>query len=153
MSNLWAILLATDKGHYPIEIEGETVMVNALSEARFDRLATKYPFGLTAQDGNRLCDGGVVWTRLKGNKAIKKVREFYRPPTVLFTKGANGTALWAVRPHKRIWDANERLARTFGQRLKDADPTWFRLDIKDHKQEWRMDAYYDLEELVSRCSL
>lgn len=151
MSNLWAALLATDKGSYPFDIEGETVMVDALNEKRFDRLAGKYPFGLTAQEDGRLCTGGVVWTRLKGNKAIGQVREFYRPPTVLFTKGANGVALWAVRPSKGIWDANERLARTFSQRLKDADPAWFRLNIKGHQQEWRMDAYYDLEELVSRC--
>ncbi|NCA18036.1 MAG: hypothetical protein EBS90_13505 [Betaproteobacteria bacterium] len=152
MSNLWAALLGTDKGSYPIEIEGQTVLVNALDEQRFDRLAGKHPFGLTARDGDRLCEGGVVWARLSGTRSLEQVRSFYRPPTVLFTKGAKGVALWAVRPHRNIWDANERLARTFKGRIKDADPWLFRLDIKGHKQEWRMDAYYHLDELVSRCA-
>lgn len=152
MSNLWAALLASDTGSYPFEISGETVMIDARNERRFDALAARYPFGLTAQDENGLCEGGVVWTRLSGNRALDQVRGFYRPPTVLFTKGAKGVALWAVRPSKRIWEANERLARTFKGRQLDADPWHFRLDISGHKQEWRMDAYYHLDELVSRCA-
>lgn len=151
MSNLWAALLATDKGEYPIDIHGETVMVDCHNEKRFDRLAGKYPFGLTAQDGGQLTKGGVVWTRVQGNRQLDQVRSFYRPPTVLFTKGAKGVALWAVRPHRNIWDANERLARLFKGKIGDSDPHRFRLDIRDHRQEWRMDAYYDLEELISRC--
>lgn len=152
MSNLWAVLLATNQGSYPFEIDGETVMVNALNEERFDRLAGKYPFGLTALDGKRLCDGGCVWVHLQGSKQIQKVRDFYNPPTVLFTKGAKGVALWAVKPTGDIWGANERLARTFRTRIKDASPLDYRLDLKGYTQEWRMDAYYDIEELIARCA-
>lgn len=151
MSNLWAALLATNEGTYPFEVEGDEVKVNALDEARFDRLAGKYSFGLNAVNGTRLCEGGVVWTQVQGSRRIEAIRNFYYPPTVLFTKGAKAVALWAVRP-AMVWSANEQFARLFGGRIKDANPLDYRLNIKGYRQEWRMNALYDIKELTARCA-
>jgi len=150
MSNLWAALLASDKGAYAFDLGAGTCWVSCLDERRFDRLAGKYPFGLVAMNGTLPCESGVVWTTLKGNRAVEMARKFFMPPTVLFRRGAQGVALWAVQPTVHAWTINEQLARLFKGRLKDASPFDFRLDIRGCSAEWQMNAYYNSKELAGR---
>ena len=150
MSNLWAVLAAGD-GYYHFDVNGGTQKVNAANERMFDRWALKYPFCPVAKDG-AFGESGVLWVSTKGNRVLDGIRRFFIPPTVLFTKGSAGTALWAITPTRitHVVDTNERLARLFKGRLMDASPHEFRMNIVGCKAEWRMDAYYDFDEIGGR---
>ena len=150
MSNLWAALLASDRGRY--KMDGTTVSV--LDEGRFDYWAGKGPFSLVGFHDGKPVDGGVLWVTLKGNRQVEQVRRFYNPPTVMYRKGARAVALWAIEPLSPgwVWDCNEKLARLFKGKVGDGDPERFRLDIRGMSQEWRMDALYKSDELVGRIA-
>jgi hypothetical protein len=151
MSNLWAVLAAGD-GYYHFDVNGGTQKVNAANERMFDRWAMRYPFCPVAQDAG-FGESGVLWVSTKGVRVLDGIRRFFKPPTVLFTKGSRGTALWAIPPTRLslVLDANERLARLFKGRLMDASPLVARLDLAGCQAEWRLDAYYDdFEDLVVR---
>ena len=148
MSNLWAILAASD-GHYHFEVNGGIQKVNAASERMFDKWALKYPFCPVAQVDGRFDQTGVVWVESKGKRIIEALRGFFRPPTVMFIDRTRVSALWAISPlplHQAV-PTNERLARLFKGRLRDASPHDFVLDLRGCSQEWRMDAYYELDEI------
>ena len=150
MSNLWAALLAADNGAYPVVVGGHTTMVDCLNERRFDRLVGHGSFGLVAQHEGQSTSAGVVWTTLTSGRAIRNVKDFFLPPTVVYTRGSKGLALWAVKPTRKAWLANDALARLFKGRIKDSDPLTFRADIRGHRAEWRFDCLYDVDELLVR---
>ncbi|CAB4171835.1 hypothetical protein UFOVP1346_39 [uncultured Caudovirales phage] len=150
MSRLWAALAGSD-GSYPFVTDHKEVMVPSLVEWKFDRWAAKYSFGPVAMQDGVLGDSGVVWVQATSNRILDQIRKFYCPPTVLYTKGARGVALWAVFPisWSQTWDVNSRLARLFGCRIKDANPETFRMTVVGHKAEWRTDTFYsDANDLV-----
>lgn len=152
MSNLWAVLVA-DEGTYSFERGSRTVQVNSLNQNEFDRYAGKYPFCPVAFKDGKPGKSGVLWVRVKGKKALDTIRGFYRPPTVLYVKGVEGVALWAIHPTRigKVMDANERFARLFKGRVMDAGPLDFRMSIAGCRAEWNTSAYYeDFDELVSR---
>lgn len=151
MSNLWAAIIGS-RGVLPYEINETTFHVDCLNQARFDRVASRYPFGLMPYEKGEMRPGGVVWASITTGKGMKIARSFYHPPTVLFSKGSKGVALWALREGSTVgamWEANTKLARLVKGRLKDADPRDFRLDVRNRKAEWQMDGLYDLTTLVS----
>lgn len=148
MSNLWAVLAASD-GYYHFEIRGRTQRVDAANQRMFDKWALRYPFCPVAQKDGVFDQTGVVWVESKGKRVIENLRGFFRPPTVMFVKGTRVIALWAISPAK-VRDAvpvNERLARLFKGKIKDSSPWEYLMDIQGCEQEWRMDAYYDLKEI------
>lgn len=152
MSNLWAAIVGHE-GLLPFELNERTHWVDALDEKRVDKVLSKHPLGLCPRHEDRWHPGGVAWANLTSGKALTLARQFYHPPTVLFSKGAKGVALWAIREGSTLtdlWEGNEKLARLFKGRLKDGDPTEFRLDIRNKGAEWRFDCFYDLHELVGR---
>jgi hypothetical protein len=150
MSRLWIALAACD-GLYPYDTGGRGLFVPAHDERRFDRVAGKYPIGLSPVKEGDYQPSGVVWSVLKGNKAVNKARGFYKPPTVLYSKGARGIALWSVRLGNSmvdLWDANVALNKFFGGRVKDADPRDFRLTLSEYSQAEWTENLYDLNEVV-----
>jgi hypothetical protein len=150
MSNLWAALLA-DEGDYHFFVP-EKAPIPTTHERRFDRMAMRYPFTPVCRTKKGIGSSGVLWATLPTGRSVDTARGFYRPPTVLFTKGRKGVALWAIEPlpATKTHLANELLARTFKGRIKDADPWAFALDLRGMSPEWRTDCLYDSQELVSR---
>lgn len=109
------------------------VEVPCCAEERFERLAATVPFSPVVWRDGFPQESGVLWARFRGGRGIGLLRRFPAQPSLVVKKGVAVTALWSVWPElKPAWyvEYNERLARFFGGRVKDADATLFTVDLR-----------------------